>query len=103
MFFILSKTLVFILLPSNFLLLLALAGVVLLATRWRRAGLRMVVGAVVLLAILGLLPVGTFSIHVLESRFPRWDAARGAPDGRAYPHRYPNASSAVDVFSLKPD
>jgi uncharacterized SAM-binding protein YcdF (DUF218 family) len=81
MFFILSKMLVFILLPSNFLLLLALAGVVLLATRWRRAGLRMVVGAVVLLAIVGLLPVGTFLIHALESRFPQWDAARGAPDG----------------------
>ena len=41
----------------------------------------MVVGAVVLFAIVGLLPVGNFLIHVLESRFPQWDAARGAPDG----------------------
>ena len=81
MFFILSKTVGFLLLPSNFLLLLALAGAVLLATRWRRAGLRIVIGAVVLLAIVGLLPVGTFLIHGLESRFPQWDAARGTPDG----------------------
>ena len=80
MFFILSKTVGFVLLPSNFLLLLALAGTVLLATRWRRAGLRMVIGAVVLLAMVGLLPVGTFLIHGLENRFPQWDAARGTPD-----------------------
>jgi uncharacterized SAM-binding protein YcdF (DUF218 family) len=81
MFFILSKTVAYLLLPSNLLILLALVGTVLLATRWSRVGLRMVVGAVVLLAVVGLFPVGTFLIHVLESRFPQWDAARGAPDG----------------------
>ena len=81
MFFIFSKTVAYLLLPSNLLILVGLVGTVLLATRWRRVGLRMVVGAVVLLAILGLLPVGTFLLHGLESRFPRWDAARGAPDG----------------------
>ena len=81
MFFILSKTVGFFLLPSNFLLLIALAGAVLLATRWQRAGLRMVIGAVVLLAMVGLLPVGTSLIHGLESRFPRWDASHGTPDG----------------------
>ena len=81
MFFILSKTVAFLLLPSNLLILLALAGAVLLATRWRRAGLRMLVAAVVLLAMVGLLPVGNFLIHGLENRFPQWDAARGAPDG----------------------
>ena len=81
MFFILSKTVGFLFLPSNFLLLLALAGAVLLATRWKRAGLRMVIGAVVLLAMVGLLPVGTFLIHGLESRFPQWEPGRGPPDG----------------------
>jgi len=81
MFFVLSKTVGFLLLPSNFLVLLAVAGAVLLATRWKRAGLRMVIGAVVLLAMVGLLPVGTFLIHGLENRFPQWDAARGTPAG----------------------
>jgi uncharacterized SAM-binding protein YcdF (DUF218 family) len=81
MFFTLSKTVAFLLLPSNLLLLLAFVGAALLATRWRRAGLRMVVGAVALLAIVGLLPVGTILIHHLESRFPQWDPSRGAPDG----------------------
>jgi uncharacterized SAM-binding protein YcdF (DUF218 family) len=27
------------------------------------------------------LPVGSLLIHLLESRFPPWDASRGAPDG----------------------
>ncbi|HET7910614.1 MAG TPA: YdcF family protein [Pseudolabrys sp.] len=81
MFFILSKTVAFFLLPSNFLLLLALAGVLLLATRWRRVGLRVAAAGIVVLAIVGLLPVGTVLIHALESRFPPWDRARGAPDG----------------------
>src|SRR4029078_4623155 len=61
MFFILSKTVGFVLLPSNFLLLLALAGTVLLATRWRRAGLRMVIGAAVLLATVGVLSRGSIA------------------------------------------
>ena len=81
MFFILSKTVGFLLLPSNFLLLLALAGAVCWRRAGERAGLRLVVGAVVLLAIVGLFPVGTFLIHDLESRFPQWDASRGTPDG----------------------
>jgi uncharacterized SAM-binding protein YcdF (DUF218 family) len=81
MFFILSKTVAFLFLPSNLLLLLALAGAVLRVTRWRRIGLRMVIGAVVRLASTALTPVGTLLIHGLESRFPQWDATRGAPDG----------------------
>ena len=45
MFFILSKSVAFLLLPSNFLITLGLAGVLLMATRWRRAGVRMAVPA----------------------------------------------------------
>jgi uncharacterized SAM-binding protein YcdF (DUF218 family) len=81
MFFVLSKTVGFLLLPSNFFLLVALAGAVLLATRWKRAGLRIVIGAVVVLAVVGLFPVGNALVHGLENRFPKWDASRGAPDG----------------------
>ena len=81
MFFILSKTVAFLLLPSNLLIILGLAGVVLLATRWRRAGARITVASIVLLASAGFLPIGNILIHALESRFPSWDPARGAPDG----------------------
>jgi uncharacterized SAM-binding protein YcdF (DUF218 family) len=37
--------------------------------------------SLVVLAILGLSPVGNLLIIPLENRFPPWDAARAAPDG----------------------
>ena len=81
MFFVLSKTVAFLLLPSNFLIVLGLVGVGLLMTRFRRAGLRLAIGSLVLLALLGFSPLGGFLAHTLESRFPPWDASPGAPDG----------------------
>ena len=81
MFFILSKTAALLLLPSNFFIIAGLAGLVLLGTRWRRAGLRLMAASLILLAIAGFLPLGAWLDHPLESRFPPWDPARGAPDG----------------------
>jgi len=81
MFFILSKTVVFLLLPSNLLMMLGVIGLVLIATRFRRAGMRLALGSLVLLALLGFSPLGAILAHTLESRFPPWDPARGAPDG----------------------
>lgn len=81
MFFILSKTVAFLLLPSNLLIALILAGLVLMATRWRRAGRRLAATSFVLLLLLAFLPVGRYLGHFLENRFPPWDPARGAPDG----------------------
>jgi uncharacterized SAM-binding protein YcdF (DUF218 family) len=81
MFFILSKTVSFFLLPSNVLIAIAVAGVVLLFTRWRRAGQRLMVTGIVLLVLVGFLPVWAILEHGLESRFPPWDPGRGAPDG----------------------
>lgn len=81
MFFILSKTVTFFLLPSNLLIALALLGVLLMATRWRRAGARLAVTGVILLAVAGFTPIGRILENALENRFPRWDPARGVPDG----------------------
>ena len=81
MFFILSKTVALFLLPSNFLILLGLAGLALMATRWTRWGTRMAVASLILLAAAGFSPLGAVLTHTLESRFPQWDPARGAPDG----------------------
>jgi len=81
MFFVLSKSVAFLLLPSNLLFALGLAGVVLMATGWRRAGARMAAASLILLAAAGFLPIGSQLTHALESRFPPWDAGRGAPDG----------------------
>jgi uncharacterized SAM-binding protein YcdF (DUF218 family) len=69
------------LLPTNFLILLGIAGLILLATRFARLG-RMLMGAsLLLLASCAFSPLGTLLVYPLESRFPPWDASRGAPDG----------------------
>lgn len=81
MFFVLSKTAALLLWPSNLLTILALVGAVLLATRFRSAGLRLLIASIVLLAVSGFSPLGSLLGHVLEDRFPAWDYSRGAPDG----------------------
>ena len=81
MFFVLSKTLGVMMLPTNFLLGLGVAGVLLLLTRKARLGRRLMVVSLVLLAFCGFSPFGSLLLYGLESRFPPWDASHGAPDG----------------------
>ncbi len=81
MFFVLSKTLGIMLLPTNFLIGVGLAGAILLATRFASLGRRLLIASVALLAISGFSPLGNWLLYPLEQRFPPWDAARGAPDG----------------------
>jgi len=81
MFFVLSKILGFFAIPSNLVLSIGLLGLVLWGTRLARAGRWLVAGSFIVLAILGLSPVGNALILPLEQRFPAWDAGHGAPDG----------------------
>ncbi|MBV9461844.1 MAG: YdcF family protein, partial [Bradyrhizobium sp.] len=81
MFFALSKTLGVMALPTNFLIGLGIFGALLCASRWARLGRRLVITAIVLLAIFGFSPLGSLLLYPLESRFPPWNAASGAPDG----------------------
>jgi uncharacterized SAM-binding protein YcdF (DUF218 family) len=81
LFFALSKTLGVMLLPTNFLIGLGLAGAVLLFTRLASLGRKLVVVSLVLLAICGFSPLATLLLYPLEARFPPWDDTRGAPDG----------------------
>ncbi|WFU36672.1 YdcF family protein [Bradyrhizobium brasilense] len=81
MFFVLSKTLGIMLLPINFLIGIGVIGTVLLLTRFARLGRRLMVAALLLLAICGFSPLGNVLISTLEQRFPPWDASRGVPDG----------------------
>jgi uncharacterized SAM-binding protein YcdF (DUF218 family) len=81
MFFLLSKILGFFALPSNLAATVAAVGVVLLFTRFQRAGRLLATSGVVLLLIAGLSPLGNALIYPLEERFPPWDASRGAPVG----------------------
>ena len=81
MFFVLSKVLGFFASPSNLMIGLGLFGVLLLPTRFTRAGRRVMVASLVALALLGLSPLGNALIIPLEQRFPPWDDSRGPPDG----------------------
>jgi uncharacterized SAM-binding protein YcdF (DUF218 family) len=80
LFFLLSKTLGVLLLPTNFLISIGLAGALLLATRYASLGRKLLVTAMVLLAICAWSPLGKLLVYQLEARFPPWDA-EGAPDG----------------------
>jgi uncharacterized SAM-binding protein YcdF (DUF218 family) len=81
LFFFLSKTLGFLLLPTNFLIGLGFVGAILMVTRFASLGRKLVIAAVLLLVVCGLSPLGNLLLYPLEQRFPAWDAARGAPDG----------------------
>jgi uncharacterized SAM-binding protein YcdF (DUF218 family) len=102
MFFVLSKIFGFIAIPSNLVILVGLAGVALLLTRYARAGRRLAVASLVLLAVMGLSPIGNALILPLEQRFPPWDATRGAPAGIVVLGGAiaPDISSARDAVAL---
>ncbi|MFO1108519.1 MAG: YdcF family protein [Bradyrhizobium sp.] len=81
MFFVLSKTVGYLLLPSNFLIAIGLLGAMLQLTRFARGGRRLMVASAILLAICAYSPLANFLLYPLESRFPKWDVSRGEPDG----------------------
>jgi uncharacterized SAM-binding protein YcdF (DUF218 family) len=76
-----SKVFGFFAIPSNFVILVGIIGALLLDTRFARWGWRLAIGSLVVLAIIGLSPVGNALIVPLEERFPPWDHNRGAPQG----------------------
>jgi uncharacterized SAM-binding protein YcdF (DUF218 family) len=81
MFFTLSKVFGFFSYPSNVLVTIGLVGLLLLFTRYTRFASWLIVTSVVLIAIVGLSPLGNALILPLEERFPPWDASRGPPEG----------------------
>ncbi|MEH2534733.1 uncharacterized SAM-binding protein YcdF (DUF218 family) [Bradyrhizobium sp. AZCC 1588] len=81
MFFVLSKTLGFLLLPTNLLIGVGFVGAILMFTRFASLGRKLVIAAVLLLVICGLSPLGNLLLYPLEQRFPPWDGTRGTPDG----------------------
>ena len=81
MFFVLSKTIGYLLLPTNLLIGIGLIGAILMFTRFAALGRKLVIAAVLLLVICGLSPLGKILLYPLEQRFPSWDASRGTPDG----------------------
>lgn len=77
----LSKILGFFALPSNLLFAIALLGILLMATRLRRFGQGLTIGAVLGLVVFGFSPAGNLLIYPLEQRFPQWKAGGPTPDG----------------------
>ena len=81
MYFYLSKTLGGLTVPSTFILLVAVGGLLLWRSRFAQLGRRLTVTGVLLFVIAGLAPLGTLLLVPLENRFPRWDETRGTPTG----------------------
>ena len=70
MFFVLSKVLAFLVVPSNVMFGIGIVGVLLLLTRFRRAGVRLMVVSLVLMLVVGMTPIGIALSAALENRFP---------------------------------
>jgi len=80
-FFFLSKTLGYFVVPSNLIIVIGLVGLVMLFTRFRQLASWLIVTSLVLTALVGFSPLGRILLLPLEQRFPPWDASRGAPTG----------------------
>ncbi len=81
MFFTLSKILGFFVVPSNTVAMVCALGAVLLATRFRRAGSRILMLGIGSLLVFGYSPLGNLLLLPLSERFPAWSAGGRAPDG----------------------
>ena len=58
MFFVVSKILAFLVVPSNVILGIGIVGMLLLLTRFKRTGVRMMVVSLLLLLVIGITPIG---------------------------------------------
>lgn len=81
MFFFLSKTVGWLLTPSNLIVTFAVLGLFSLAARFASLGRRLLVCSALLLVICALTPIGYWFMVPLEERFPAWQPAPGQPDG----------------------
>jgi uncharacterized SAM-binding protein YcdF (DUF218 family) len=81
MFFIQSKTLGILTVPSHVITLLAVGGAALLWTRFSRAGRRLLLASLVLVVFFGFLPAGRALMLTIEQRFPPWAVAGNPPHG----------------------
>jgi uncharacterized SAM-binding protein YcdF (DUF218 family) len=81
MFFVLSKTLGLLTVPSNLVVTMGLAGIALLFTRWARTGQQLLVVSVVSIVAIGVLPFGSALMVPLENRFPPWNPTQASPSG----------------------
>jgi uncharacterized SAM-binding protein YcdF (DUF218 family) len=81
MFFLISKTIGALLIPSNFLIAIGFAGLILICSRYRSLGRKFLIVCVAGFLAFGFSPTGNLLLVSLETRFPAWKPTSGAPDG----------------------
>jgi len=81
MFFVLSKTLGYFLIPSNLIMAFGVLGLGLIFSKRRRVGRWLLAGCVAALLIFGFSPIGAILLLPLETRFPPWNPNTGDPTG----------------------
>ena len=81
MFFVLSKTLGFFLVPSNLIMAFGVLGLGLIFSGRRRLGGRLLACCVAALLLCGFSPIGALMLLPLETRFSSWDPPTGDPAG----------------------
>lgn len=80
MFFEISKVVGFLAVPTNFFVIVAICGSLLLGSRFARGGRCMLVTSALALGLFGFSPLGNLLIFPLEGRFPEW-RENGPPTG----------------------
>src|SRR5215475_3511667 len=81
MFFALSKTLGFFLVPSNLIMASGALGLGLIFSKRRRMGRWLLACCVAALLICGFSPIGALMLLPLETRFSPWSPDTGDPAG----------------------
>ncbi len=81
MFFMLSKVVGFIVLPSNAIALICGLGLCLMLLRWWRAGVGLLAAGIAALLIFGYSPLSNVLLLTLSERFPAWQHDGRDPDG----------------------
>jgi uncharacterized SAM-binding protein YcdF (DUF218 family) len=81
MFFLLSKIIGFVALPSNAIAIVSGVGLCLLLMRWRRTGTSLLTVGIVSLLVFGYSPAGNVLLLTLSDRFPAWHYDGRDPDG----------------------
>jgi uncharacterized SAM-binding protein YcdF (DUF218 family) len=81
LFFLVSKTIGAIFIPSNFLITIGSVGLILICSRYRSSGRKLLAVCVAGFVVCGFLPVGDLLLFPIATQFPSWSADNGAPDG----------------------
>jgi uncharacterized SAM-binding protein YcdF (DUF218 family) len=81
MFFLISKTIGAMFIPSNLFITIGSVGLILICTRYSSLGRKLLGVCVAGFVICGFSPVGYLLLIPIETRFPVWSPKDGAPDG----------------------